>query len=338
MSGRDFAPALCDYLSLMKIQIVTPAPAKSTYGNRITAERWATMLRRLGHRVSTSQRYDGTPSDLLVALHARRSYSSIRRFRRDYPDAPIVLALTGTDVYRDIRDNPHAQESLALADRIVVLQPQALRELTQAQRKRAVVIYQSVKLPASVKRRAQAAGNHFDVCVIGHLRPVKDPFRAALAARILPASSRIRVIHIGGAMSKQMERRARAEMQRNRRYRWLGPMSRRRTLRWLSSSQLCVISSRMEGGANVLSEAIVAGVPVLVSRIAGNVGILGDNYPGLFPAGDTHDVTKLMLRAESDRKFLAKLQHDVRTLAPLCDPKREQDAWSRLLVELPTRA
>jgi glycosyltransferase involved in cell wall biosynthesis len=115
-------------------------------------------------------------------------------------------------------------------------------------------------------------------------------------------------------------------------------MSRRRTLRLLSSSQLCAISSRMEGGANVLSEAIVAGVPVLVSRIAGNVGILGDNYPGLFPAGDTREVTKLMLRAESDRKFLGKLQHDVRRLAPLCNPKREQDAWSRLLAKLPTRA
>ena len=315
----------------MKIEIVTPAPAKSTFGNRITAERWATIFRQLGHRVSISQRYEGTPADLLVALHARRSYSSIRRFRREHPDTPIVLALTGTDVYRDIPQNPRARQSLALADKIVVLQPHALRELTRAQRKKAVVIYQSVKVPASGKARAKAAGNHFDVCVIGHLRPVKDPFRAAFAARMLPASSRIRVIHIGGAMSQQMERRARAEMQRNRRYVWLGPMSRQRTLRWLSTSQLCVISSRMEGGANILSEAIVAGVPVLVSRIAGNVGILGDNYPGLFPVGDTHELTKLLLRAESDQKFLRKLQHYIGKLAPLCDPEREQDAWSRLL-------
>src|ERR1041385_5078310 len=138
-------------------------------------------------------------------------------------------------------------------------------------------------------------------------------------------------------MSQQMERRARAEMQRNRRYVWLGPMSRQRTLRWLSTSQLCVISSRMEGGANILSEAIVAGVRVLVSRIAGNVGVLGDNYPGLFPLGDTHELAELMLRAESDRKFLRKLRHYVGKLAPLCDPQREQDAWSSLLAEYPNR-
>src|ERR1051326_1742776 len=322
----------------MKIQIVTPAPVKSTYGNRITAERWAKILRQLGHRVSISQRYEGKPADLLVALHARRSYSSIRRFRLEHPDNPVVLALTGTDLYRDIPEHPGAQESLALANKIVVLQPNALRELTPVQRKKAVVIYQSVELPASGKPRAKAAGNHFDVCVIGHLRPVKDPFRAALAARMLPASSRIRVINIGGAMSKQMEQCARAEMQRTRRYVWLGPQPRRRTLRYLSASKLCVISSRMEGGANILSEAIVVGVPVLVSHIPGNVGIVGDNYPGLFPAGNTRELRKLMLRAESDRKFLRKLQHHVGTLAPLCDPKREQDAWSRLLAELSNRA
>src|SRR5215813_3302002 len=117
----------------MKIQIVTPARAKSTHGNRITAERWAKVLRQLGHRVSISQEYEQQPVDLLVALHARRSHPSIARFRRLHPDSPIVLALTGTDIYRDIHKSPRARESLALADRIVVLQPRALRELTLAQ-------------------------------------------------------------------------------------------------------------------------------------------------------------------------------------------------------------
>src|SRR5215470_18762589 len=173
----------------MRIQIVTPAPPESTHGNRITAERWTKILRQLGHQVSISQRYNQQPADLLIALHARRSHSSIARFRRAHPDSPIVLALTGTDVYRDIHKNPRARESLALAGRIVVLQPYALRELTTRQRKKAVVIYQSVKLPPSLKKPGRAPANHFDVCIIGHLRPVKDPFRAALAARILPMSS-----------------------------------------------------------------------------------------------------------------------------------------------------
>jgi len=319
----------------MKIQIVTPAPKQSTHGNRITAERWARILRQLGHRVSISQRYDRQPSDLLIALHARRSHPSITRFRCAHPDTPIVVALTGTDVYRDIHQNQRARESLALADRIVVLQPHALRELTTRQRKKAVVIYQSVNLPSFKKpRRRTKVSNHFEVCVIGHLRPVKDPFRATLAARMLPASSQIRVIHVGGAMSMQMERRALAEMQRNRRYLWRGALSRKRTLSLLAGSKLCVISSRIEGGANILSEAVVARVPVLASRIAGNVGILGANYPGLFTVANTYELMELMFRAESDRKFLRNLQHSLSKLAVLFAPRRERAGWSCLLAEL----
>ena len=319
----------------MKIQIVTPAPPKSTVGNRVTAERWAKILRQLGHRVSISQRYDQRAVDLLIALHARRSHSSIARFKRAYPDTPLVLALTGTDVYRDIHEKSRARESLALADRIVVLQPHALRELTPTQRKKAVVIYQSVEaFPAWKNQRRTRTTNHFDVCVVGHLRPVKDPFRAALAARMLPASSRIRVIHIGSAISRQMERQARAEMQSNRRYLWRGALSRRMSLRSMANSNVCVISSLMEGGANVLSEATVARVPVLASRIQGNVGILGENYPGLFSVTNTQELMRLMLRAESDRRFLRHLQNCISKLAPLFDPKRERAAWSRLLAEL----
>ena len=322
----------------MKIGIVTPAPSGSTRGNRITAERWARILRTLGHRVLISEKYEDEQLDLLIALHARRSHSSILRFREEHPDTPIILALTGTDVYRDIHENPRARRSLKLADRIVVLQPYALRELTPADRKKTHVIYQSVEIGRGWKGpRRPSMGRHFDVCVIGHLRPVKDPFRAAMAARTLPDSSRIHIIQLGGALSKQMEQRALHEMQINQRYRWVGELSRARTWRALAQSRLCIVSSRIEGGANVLSEAIVAGVPVLASRIAGNIGILGQRYPGLFRVGDARELGQLMLRAETDRKFLRGLQMAVEKLAPLFDPEREQRAWARLIAELATR-
>ena len=93
----------------MKIAIVTPAPPGSRYGNRITALRWAKILRRLGNRVSISQMYDGEPYDLLVALHARKSHPSIVNFRRHNLSVPIIVALTGTDLYGDIRTNHRAQ-------------------------------------------------------------------------------------------------------------------------------------------------------------------------------------------------------------------------------------
>jgi len=322
----------------MKIQIVTPALKGSTSGNWVTAERWARILKNLGQRVSIVQKYDGRSPDMLIALHARRSYSSIARFRRNHPEHSIVLALTGTDVYRDIHRNPRAHGSLALADKLIVLQPGALSKLSAGERKKAQVIYQSIdSFPRAKKSRANSGQDHFEICVIGHLRPVKDPFRAALAARGLPKSSRIRITQVGAALSQHMERRALREMQLNQKYRWLGKLSRAGALRALAHSRLLVISSRIEGGANVLSEAIVAGVPVLASRIDGNVGILGNNYPGLFRSGDTEALCRLIWRAEQDAKFLNQLKQRINQLAPLFDPACEQRAWARLLREVAAR-
>jgi putative glycosyltransferase (TIGR04348 family) len=320
----------------MRIQIVTPAPPGTSYGNRITALRWARILRRLGHRVSISQVYRNELCDLLIALHARRSYSSIKRFHHEQPGVAIVVALTGTDLYRDLGHDRAARASLELASRIVVLQPRALEKLPPKLRAGARVIYQSAETVRQTTS-ASSARRNFEVCVIGHLRPVKDPFRAAMAARSLPANSRIRILQIGGALTKQVEQQARREARINRRYRWLAELSRSRTLRVLARCRLCVISSRMEGGANILSESIMTGVPVLASRIDGNVGILGADYPGLFGAGKTHELARLLRRAETDPKFMIELRTRIRKLSTLFDSAREDKAWARLLAEIRQR-
>ncbi|HEY6292043.1 MAG TPA: selenoneine biosynthesis selenosugar synthase SenB [Terriglobia bacterium] len=319
----------------MRIGIVTPAPARSRYGNRVTALRWSRILRGLGHRVDTTQAYEDEPYDLLVALHARRSYPSVNRFHRAHPERPIIVALTGTDLYRDLPRSGRAQKSLGLATLLIVLQPKASEELDPHLHDKVRVIYQSVPAPAQRRRRnSPASRRSFDVCVIGHLRPVKDPFRAALAARRLPSSSRLRILHAGAAMDEKMAARARFEMSVNRRYQWLGEQPRWRVRQILERSALCVLSSKLEGGANVLSEAIVAGVPLVASRIAGSVGLLGESYPAYFKVGDTKGLERLLYRAETDRAFLTRLDSQCRTLASLFDPRRERSAWSRLLAEL----
>jgi putative glycosyltransferase (TIGR04348 family) len=320
----------------MRIEIVTPAPPGSNYGNRITAVRWARILKQLGHRVSISQSYNGNRADLLVALHARRSFQSIKSFHRQKPDRPLVVTLTGTDVYRDLRTNQRANEALEMATRIVALQPKALERLEPRVRAKTRVIYQSVN--SSARNSGRAVKGKFDVCVVGHLRNVKDPFRAALASRLLPYSSRVQILQIGGAMTQAMAMRAQAEARRNPRYKWLDEVSRPRALQYLRRSRLCVLSSRMEGGANALSEAIVAGVPVLASRIDGNVGILGPDYPGLFEVGNTVQLAKLLERSETDRIFLNVLRERIKRLAPLFNPKRELRDWANLIRELQDEA
>ena len=320
----------------MRVEIVTPAPPRTQYGNRVTALRWARILRGLGHHVRIAQSYRDESVDLLIALHAKRSYSAVRSFRRLYPERPVIVALTGTDLYRDLPRSRRAQTSLELATRLVVLQPKALDELPARLRRKARVIFQSISPAASkpVNHGSSGRGSSFDVCVIGHLRPVKDPFRAALAARRLPQKSRVRILHFGAAMNAEMASFARAEMKRNPRYHWLGERPRWRVQQVLARSPLCVLSSKLEGGANLLSEAIVNGVPVLASKIPGSVGILGDDYPGYFSVGNTAQLARLLHRAETDSAFLAQLRSHCVRLCPLFRPEREMAAWKRLLNEL----
>ena len=170
----------------MLIRMVCPAPPGSLYGNRVTAERWARILRSLGHRVAIAAGYEDGPCDALVALHARRSAEAVFRFRRRFPGAPLIVALTGTDLYRDVRHSRPA----ARASSIVALQPLAADELKPHLRGKLRIIHQSAEpTPGKVRRSRK----FFDVCVAGHLRAVKDPFRAAYAVRQLPPDSRIRV-------------------------------------------------------------------------------------------------------------------------------------------------
>lgn len=287
-------------------------------------------MRELGHDVQIADAYRGGHFDVLVALHARRSARSVERFHREHPRQPLVLAMTGTDLYRDIEHSRPAQRSMELASRLLLLQFDGLSRLPKGMAHKARVIYQSAVPP---RRIPPPRTRHFEICVIGHLRPVKDPFRAALAARRLPDSSRIRVVHLGKALNAAMERRARAEMDVNARYHWLGEWPWHKTQLQLARSRLLVLSSKMEGGANVLSEAVAAGVPVLGSCISGTVGLLGESYPGYFPVGDTAALSALMRRAETDRAFYQQLKDHCDRRAYLVSPEKEKKDWDELVGE-----
>jgi putative glycosyltransferase (TIGR04348 family) len=315
----------------MRIALVTPAGARSRHGNRNTAARWAKLLRELGHRVAVLTSWDGAAADLMIALHARRSHESIKRYAAHYPKRPLVVVLTGTDLYRDIQHDACAQESMRLATRMVVLQEAGLSELVPAMRRKTRVIYQSTR---AIQPRPPLK-SCFEVTVSGHLREEKDPFRTAAALAHLPPESRIRVSHLGGAMSPQMEREAHAWAGRQpQRYRWRGELAHGKALRILARSRLMVISSRMEGGANVVSEALVAGVPVLASKISGNIGMLGRDYAGYYPLEDEKALARLLWRAESEPGFYRRLQRQCAARNKLVRPRVEKRELNKLLAEL----
>jgi putative glycosyltransferase (TIGR04348 family) len=303
-------------------------------------------LRQLGHEGARRTGYASESWDVLVALHAVRSAASVSRFHRLHPERPIVVALTGTDVYGK---RAKMLASLALAEAVVLLQPLARRELPARHRRKARVILQSAiatvpegtfpeyneGMPkARPTPRGRSSRSQFLVAVVAHLRGVKDPFRAARAVRDLPESSRIQVIHAGRALTPAMRRAARAEEKRNPRYRWLGEVPQARARGLIAGSRVLVLSSLAEGGANVIGEACATGTPVLASRIPGTVGLLGARYGGYFAVRDTRGLRRLLLRCESEPAFLAKLERQCAALAKRFAPEIERSAWKKLLSEL----
>lgn len=315
----------------MRIQIICPSSPKTVYGNRVTAVRWSKMFHPMGHSVEISQHYGGTISDLMVAMHAQRCGDAVIEFRNRHPEKPSVLVLTGSDIYHDGANADRARQAMETADRLVIFQPLAELCVPEELRRKTRLIYQSAERTPDPPVRDR---NAFLVSVVGHVREMKDPLRTALAARRLPAPSRIRVVQAGDADNGQLVERARAEAVRNPRYRYLGSIPRWKVRKLIAGSHLLVLSSRVEGGANVISEAVVDYVPVLATRIPGNVGLLGEDYPGYFDPGDTRALADLMYRAEADEDFYQELKTRCALLARVFRPETERLAWEKLIKEV----
>lgn len=319
----------------MRVEIVTPAPPRSHNGNRVTALRWSRLLDELGHKVTVTTEWSGTAADVLVALHARRSAAAARAFATAHPQRPVVVALTGTDLYQDLADSRETHATMEAAAALVVLQPLARTAVPPHLRERVHVIHQSVTVPDASP--ATAGQDSFDVAFLAHLRAVKDPLLVAEATRLLPEDSPVRVTHLGAALDEALGERAAAETATNPRYRWLGDRPRPEALALLARSHLLVLTSRLEGGANVVSEALAAATPVLSTRIDGSVGLLGADYPGYFPVGDAGALAGLLHRAATDAGYLADLAGRVQARRGLVDPARERRAWADLLTAVTAR-
>lgn len=308
--------------------IISPALANANNGNWHTAARWQAFL-AADANVSIALAWNDAPVDVLIALHACRSAGTVARFAEAYPDRPLIVVLTGTDLYRDAKINDAVFHSMEAATHLVVLQDEALLELAPKLRKKAHVIVQSAPRLA----RLTPNKTSFDFIAVGHLRDEKDPLTLMRATQRLPASSPIRVLHIGDALDAALGEAARQTMARCARYRWLGGLPRTRTRRWIARSQALIHPSVMEGGAHVIIEAIQSQVPVLASDISGNIGMLGRDYAGYFPLGDAEALAKLMSRFASDQAFAAQLRTQCAARAALFEPRRERQLVRQLFNE-----
>ena len=271
--------------------------------------------------------WNGEPCDALIALHARRSHESIARYAGS--KKPLVVTLTGTDLYRDLPTSAEARASLEAADRVIVLQDAALAEVDPAIRPKVRVVYQSAE-PRLAHRPPKAP---FRVTVIAHLRAEKDPMRAAAALARLP-EAKMELVQIGEALDGELAAEAQAWVKREPRYRWFGGMTHRQALAWMAKSHVLVVSSVMEGGANVIAEAARIGTPVIASRVSGNLGMLGGDYPGYFPVTDDAALAQLLNRSASEPSFYRQLKSALRARRKLFAPAAERAALARVLREV----
>jgi len=315
---------------MARIHIVTPAGPGTRNGNRHTATRWASMLRGAGHRVAVSLAWEGERCEALIALHARRSHASILKLEQESPGTALIVVLTGTDLYRDLPASAEARRSLELADRVIVLQEAALLELAAPLRKKTRVVYQS----SDCTLRHAPPRSNFRLAVVGHLRAEKDPLRAVLALACLSKEEDIELVHIGAALDPALGEEARSWMAREPRYRWLGSLPHARALGWIARSHALVVSSVMEGGANVIAEAARIGTPVLASRVSGNLGMLGRGYPGYFELYDEAGLAELVRRAAGDGNFYKGLKLALRARRALFAPAAERSALLQVVRSL----
>jgi putative glycosyltransferase (TIGR04348 family) len=322
------------------VVIISSALSDANNGNWQTANRWRQMLAPNYHCriVKTWPDKFSNQDDVMIALHARRSADSIAAWHAAHGGARLVLALTGTDLYRDIQTDAAAQASLDMASRLIVLQELAPLGLQEAHRAKVEVIFQSTTSQPTLQKPAA----HLRAVMVGHLRDEKSPETLFAAAHLLANSdfdklspNGIYIDHIGAGLDPILAKAAEATATACPNYRWLEAMPHEATRRAIGRAHVLVHASKMEGGAHVLMEAVCSGTPVIASRIDGNLGMLGADYEGYFDWGDAAGLASLLRECRTTQSdangLLARLSEQCALRAPLFVPEHESAKLNALV-------
>ena len=311
---------------------ITPAAARSRHGNRVTALRWARLLRQLGCRAFLATDWHDQPADALLAVHATKSARAVDAFLQRHPDRKVAVLLAGTDIYPRFDPDPETTRCLDQAAVILVLQPEARRFLPPNLNSKVRVIIQSARIDPHHKRRPRKPGEALRVCMLAHLRAIKAPMLPFAAERLVDPDLPLQIEIAGHAIDEELA--SAVNQAATPRCRWVGPLKHPDAIALLRQSHACLLPSAGEGGANVVSEAIAAGTPLLGSEIPGNTGLLGDDWPALFPPGDATALAHLLERVARNGPFYDDLCRRTQALQQNIQPERERQVLAEVITLL----
>jgi putative glycosyltransferase (TIGR04348 family) len=212
----------------------------------------------------------------------------------------------------------------------VELQEEGPDALPPALRHKAHVIFQSAPRRATLSK----TDHHLRALMVGHLRDEKDPLTYLRAAARLTLRPDIYLDHIGRALAPALGQAAQLTAGTCPQYCWLGGLAHDQSRSRIQRAHVLVHPSKMEGGAQVIVEAVQSGTPVLASRVDGNVGMLGPRYAGYFALGDDAALADLLQRCRDDADFLPLLRQQCEARASLFEPQREQALLCQLVAQL----
>ncbi len=347
------------------VLIVSPYGPETNTGNWHTAQRYARFLEQGGFGVQvaiealTPEQLRQT--DVALVLHARRSWTAAQTLAK--AGRPFAVVLTGTDLYADLQ-LPGTQayreccQTIESARLVVGLQSRAMERLLEilpeTLHKRRV-IPQTVA-PLSPSDWARPFDDQAPVgfqgfqgfqglqwLISGHVRSEKDPltglagFRRAFPDGRLATGAATSLTHVGGARDPLAVEALVHEAQRAPagHIRLLGARPHHEAVGLMQSHHCLIQPSRMEGGALVVSEAAAHRLPILASRVDGHLGLLGEDYPGYFEAGQPDDLAKRMRQFANDAGYRAALLDALVTNTPaLLQPQLEQTQLKSLIERL----
>jgi putative glycosyltransferase (TIGR04348 family) len=319
--------------SMSSVVIISPALQDANNGNWQTARRWAQMLSKQ-HRTRIIMAWQPDSDvvcqsdEIMIALHARRSAASIAAWQQQRGSRSLIVALTGTDLYRDIHTDTLAQHSLDAAGQLIVLQELGIQSLPQRHRPKTQIVFQSTTSRQTLPKTKR----HLNAVMVGHLRDEKMPQTLFEAARLLADDKTIRITHIGAGLDEKIAENAIKTEALCPEYTWARGLKHAQTRRKIQRAHVLVHTSKMEGGAHVIMEAVCSGTPVIASRMDGNVGMLGSSYDGYFPVGDAQALAAMLRRCKNEPSFLDHLAKQCALRAPLFAPSAEQISLLKIVA------